>query len=92
MESWKKAYRSLDLMGGEIRFLLDDHEDMIEICFRDGMLIDVGYIEHWRTYQITVLKDDTPEAWQKPIDEITVDEKAALAEKIQAMIYKHRKK
>ena len=78
--------------GGMIRFLLDDHEDMIEILYPNGMVIDVGYIEHWRSYCITVLAGDTPKDWQKPIDEITVDDKAALAEKIQAMIYKHRKK
>ena len=92
MDNWQKPYRDLDLMGGTIRFLLDDHEDMIEICFRDGMVIDVGYIEHWRSYCITVLAGDTPKDWQNPIDEVTVDDKAALAEKIQAMIYKHRKK
>ena len=92
MGNWQDAYRDLDLAGGRIRFLLDDHEDMIEIYYRDGMLIDVGYIEHWRAYQVTVLSGDTIEDWQNPIDELTVDEKAELPEKIQAMIRKHRGK
>ena len=92
MDNWQKPYRDLDLMGGMIRFLLDDHEDMIEICFRDGMVIDVGYLEHWRSYCITVLAGDTPKDWQNPIDEVTVDEKAALLAEIQRMIDKHRRK
>ena len=92
MESWQDAYRGLDLLGGSIRFLLDDHEDMIEICYPDGVVIDVGYLEHWRSYCITVLAGDTPKDWQNPIDEVTVDDKAALLAEIQRMIDKHRRK
>ena len=63
---------------------------MIEISYEDGMQIDVGYIEHWRAYSVSVFPEDTKEGWQHPLEELTVDEKAELAAKIQEMIDKHR--
>ena len=90
MSSWQEAYRDLDPLGGEIRFLLEDHEDMIEIRYADGMVIDLSYIEHWHSYSITVLSDDTRAAWQNPIEEVTVDEKADLPRMLGEMIRKHR--
>ena len=92
MSSWQDAYRNLDLAGGKIEFLLDDHEDMLSISYEDGMRIDVGYIEHWRSYCITVLAGDTKEDWLNPIEDITVDEKAELAAKLRETIHKHRSK
>lgn len=90
MTNWQDAYRGLDVRGGRLLFLLDDHEDMIEIRYPDGMVIDVGYIEHWRSYCITVLAGDTKEDWQNPIEELLVDSKDELAAHIRAMIDKHR--
>ena len=92
MSNWQDAYQGLDLIGGRITFLSEDYEEMIEIRYDDGMVIDVGYLDHWRSYFITVLSDDTKEAWQNPIEDITVDNKAALATEIQRMINKHRGK
>ena len=92
MSGWQDAYRDLDLMGGRITFLLEDGEDMIDIRYEDGMVIDAGYLEHWRCYCVTVLAGDTLQDWQKPIEEATVEQRADLAAVLQEMIRKYRGK
>ena len=69
MKNWFEAYQNLDLLNGKIRFILEDDEDMIEILYKDGLLIDVGYIAKLSSYFITVVLNDD---WTKPIEEIGV--------------------
>lgn len=45
MKFWYEDYKKLNVLNGEIKFQLQDDEDMIEIRYKDGMLIDVGYIQ-----------------------------------------------
>lgn len=90
MNDWREAFRGLVLRGGEIAFLNEDGEDMLEVRYRDGMVIDVSYIEHWRAYSVSVFSEDTKEGWQSPLEELTVDDKEALPARIQEMIDKHR--
>ena len=52
MKNWFEAYQNLDLLNGKIRFILEDDEDMIEILYKDGLLIDVGYIAKLSSYFI----------------------------------------
>ena len=92
MTSWHDDYKKLDLLNGKISFILEDDEDMIEIHYRDGMLIDVGYIELLNAYFITVVTDDTAQGWKNPLEEIKVVDKTALVDKIQETIYKYRVK
>ena len=66
MKNWQDEYKNLDLSDGKILFILDDDEDMIEICYKDGMLIDVGYISRLNSYFITVVSNDTAEDWENP--------------------------
>ena len=68
MEKWYDDYKKLDLLGGKISFILEDDEDMIEIHYEDGMLIDVGYIERMHSYLITVVSNDTDEGWENPLE------------------------
>ena len=89
MENWFEAYQNLDLLNGKIRFILEDDEDMIEILYKDGLLIDVGYIAKLSSYFITVVLNDD---WTKPIEEISVKNKAILFDEIQKTIYKYRSK
>lgn len=58
MSNWIEEYSYLDLKNGEIKFICDDDQDMIEIRYDDGMLIDVGYVEDDRKYYITVVKSN----------------------------------
>ena len=92
MGKWYDDYKKLDLSGGKISFISEDDEDMIEIHYKDGMLIDVGYIERMHSYFITVVSSDTAERWKNPLEEIQVEDKAVLVEKIQETIYKYCKK
>ena len=91
MKKWSNDYKKLDLSDGKISFILEDGEDMIEIHYKDGMLIDVGYIERMHSYFITVVSSDTVEGWKHPVEEVKVDDKTVLADKIQETIYKYRR-
>ena len=92
MKSWEDDYKNLNLMSGKISFILEDDEDMIEIRYEDGMLIDVGYIERMHSYLITVVSNDTDEGWENPLEEINIENKAELFDKIQETICNYRKK
>ena len=89
MGKWSDDYKKLDLSDGKISFILEDDEDMIEILYKDGLLIDVGYIAKLSSYFITVVLNDD---WTKPIEEIGVKNKAILFDEIQKTIYKYRSK
>ena len=90
MKSWQDDYKNLNLMSGKISFILEDDEDMIEIHYEDGMLIDVGYIERMHSYLITVVSNDTDEGWENPLEEINIENKAELFDKIQETICNYR--
>lgn len=92
MNPWFDDYKNLDLINGKISFISEDDEDMIEILYQDGMLIDVGYINHLNSYFITVVSSDTVEGWKNPLEEIKIENKAELFDKIQETIRKYRKK
>ena len=92
MKKWYDDYNKLDLSDGKISFILEDDEDMIEIHYEDGMLIDVGYIERMHSYLITVVSNDTDEGWENPLEEINIENKAELFDKIQETICNYRKK
>ena len=92
MNKWHDEYKKLNLSGGKISFILEDDQDMIEIHYKDGMLIDVGYIERMHSYLITVVSNDTDEGWENPLEEINIENKAELFDKIQETICNYRKK
>jgi len=87
---WFDIYETLDLLGGIPTYILDDDEDMIEIRYDDGMLIDVGYICENNLYYITVVKSDTAEGWHSPMVVIEVRDKRCLLQNIQDVIFKFR--
>lgn len=89
---WWETYEKLNLCGGKIRFICEDDEDMIEITYQDGMLIDVGkptYDEQSR-YCITVVASDSIEGWESPLADVYVPNKGDLVEKLQEVIFKFR--
>lgn len=90
MGSWYDEYNKLNLHNGTISFISEDDEDMIEIRYKDGMLIDVGYIERLNSYVITVVSSDTEEGWKDPLEQITVNNRSELSDKIQDTICKYR--
>ena len=88
--NWYDAYKKLDLCGGQIAFLLEDDEDMMEIRSRDGMLIDIGKPTASNRYYVTVVSSDDEAGWQKPLAEIAVADKRDLLQKIQETILTYR--
>ena len=90
MKQWYDDYKNLDLLQGKIEFILEDDQDMIEIHYNDGMLIDIGYIEEMQSYYITIVSIDSEEGWKQPLEEISVKNKYELFDKIQQVIYKYR--
>ena len=89
-QTWWDDYQSLNLCGGTISFILEDDEDMIEINYADGMLIDIGKPMSINKYCITVVLSNDELGWKNPIMEITVDNKEDLIWKIQETIFKVR--
>lgn len=87
---WWDDYQSLNLCNGKIAFILEDDEDMIEIAYDDGMLIDVGKPTSTNHYCITVVSSDDEAGWKNPISEIVVINKQDLVWKIQETILKFR--
>ena len=88
---WYDKYRDLNLCNGRIRFILEDDEDMIEILYDDGMLIDIGKPSSTNSYCITVVSSDDEVGWENPVEEIKVNSKQYLVQKIQETILKYRK-
>ena len=89
-DSWDDKYKKLDLLQGELRTISDDDQDMLLITYKDGMQIDVGYIEEDKTYYITVVKDDTIESWNNPLGAFSTNDKSKLPTELQKVIYKFR--
>ena len=89
-ENWYDVYKKLDLAQGKLETICDDDQDMLLITYRDGMQIDVGYVEEDKTYYITVVKDDTIESWNNPLGEFATAKKSKLPAELQKAIYKFR--
>lgn len=89
--AWWDDYKGLDLCDGKIIFIIEDDEDMIEITYDDGMLIDVGKPATADYYCITVVVSNNEIGWRNPIAEITVSNKQDLIYKIQETIIRFRK-
>ena len=87
---WYDEYFTLDLLNGNIRFILEDDEDMIEITYPDGMMIDVGKSSKNGRYYITVVSSDDIDGWKHPLREIEVIHKSELYKNIQDVIFQHR--
>lgn len=86
---WWKKYELLNLLGGNISYIGDDLEDMIEISYPDGMFIDVGKIGN--IYCINILPSNDTEGWNSPLAEFTVANKDELFDNIQKTIIHYRK-
>ena len=86
MKKWHDDYKKLDLLGGKISFILEDDEDMIEITYHDGMLIDVGKSLSTGLYHVTVVSSNDVIGWQHPLYELSITARADLFAGIQNAI------
>ena len=88
---WWEIYESLQLHGGTVNYIGDELEDMIEIFYPDGMLIDVGKSSQDNIYYITVVSSDDIKEWENPLETISVTDKKNLYDKIQETIEKYQR-
>ena len=87
---WWSVYADLDLCGGKLITISDDDQDMLEVKYQNGAMIDVGYVELENNdfvYEITATKDDTVESWNAFIIRVEIHEKNLLANNLQNVIY-----
>ena len=83
---WQNEFAALDLHGGKISFICNDDEDMIEITYHDGMLIDVGKSLSTGLYHVTVVSSNDIIGWQHPLYELSISARADLFAGIQNAI------
>ena len=88
---WWEEYTALDLCGGELTPIVEDDEDMLEIRYPDGGMIDVGLLSVNNMYCITAVVSDDETGWAAPLFSIEIDTREQLAATLQAAIYKFRK-
>lgn len=87
---WWEKYNSLNLFNGTVKYICDECEDMIEIRYNDGMLIDVGKAEKDNVYYVTVVSSDDSVGWNNPLAEVAVNDQEDLYDVIQSTIIKFR--
>lgn len=83
---WQNEFAALDLHGGNISFICNDDEDMIEIIYPDGMLIDVGKSLSTGLYHVTVVSSNDIIGWQHPLCELPISARTDLFAGIQHAI------
>ena len=89
MDQWWNEYDDIDFMGGDASFIMNDEEDMIEILYHDGMLIDVG-LDKDNIYNITVLGSNDKKGLDDPLCVVSFSERDMLHDKLQEIIQRFR--
>lgn len=89
MAQWDNEFNDIDFYGGEAFFIMDDSQDMIEVRYRDGMIIDVG-LDSDNIYNITVLGSDDSEGTASPLCVVKFTEREKLHDKLQELIVRFR--
>ena len=51
-------FDDIDFKGGRCRYVEPLGEDMIEVCYPNGFMIDAGYLEESGTFYINVIKNN----------------------------------
>lgn len=87
---WWEPYNSLELCGGTLKTISDDDEDMLEIDYPDGMLIDVGWYSYKNCYTIIVVSSNTTDGWRNPLTKNDIYNKNDLLSELQEIIIKYR--
>ena len=88
---WWAEYAALDLCGGELTPIVEDDEDMLEIRYPDGGMIDVGLLSVNNMYCITAVTSDDEAGWARPLFSEEIEEREQLSAALQAAIYRFRK-
>ena len=86
---WWREFDDIDLRGGEINFIENDGQDMIDIAYPDGMFIDVG-LDNDKIYNITVVESNDDEGWKTPLCVKQFADREKLHDQLQEIIGRFR--
>lgn len=86
---WWREFDDIDLRDGNVNFIMNDEQDMIEISYSDGMFIDVG-LDKDNIYNITVVASNDVEGWKEPLCVKQFADRDKLHDCLQEMIDRFR--
>ena len=81
-ENWIEKCRAIDFKGGLLE-LWENQNNLMEVWYENGFLIDVDYIQRLDTYFVTVIRDDD---WAVPVRTVAVQEETKLLTVIQEAV------
>lgn len=76
-------FNDFDYKGGKVNLIERFGEDMLEILYPNGYMIDVGYIEYISSFVVTVVKDNN---WANVIKEFKAESDLELKRKLKEAI------
>lgn len=83
---WWEPFAELNLYDGHLKTISENEEDMLEISYPDGMLIDVGWYSYKSCYTIIVVSSNTTDGWRNPLAKIDVKHADSLPYELQSVI------
>ena len=86
---WWREFDDIDLHGGEINFIENDGQDMIDVAYHDGMFIDVG-LDNDKIYNVTVVESNDEEGWKTPLCVRQFADREKLHDQLQDVIERFR--
>ena len=86
--SWEDGIKyinfdNFDFQGGNVNYIEGFGEDMLEIFYPNGYMIDVGYYDCMGSFYITIVKN---EDWNNIINEVEVKTDIELKKKLKDII------
>ena len=82
-DHWTEKYAAIDFKGGVLEFWEDRGEDMLEVWYENGCLIDVGYNQRLDTFFVIIIKDDD---WAVPVRTMAVRREQDLVSAIRTAV------
>lgn len=86
---WWREFDDIDLRDGNINFIENDGQDMIDISYSDGMFIDVG-MDNSNIYNITVVASNDEAGWKNPLCVKSFAGREKLHDQLQDIIERFR--
>ncbi len=77
-------FDDIDYKDGQCRTIEPLGEDMLEVCYPNGFIIDVGYLEETGRFYITIIKDND---WTNIYKEISVKTELELKNALRYAIH-----
>jgi len=85
---WEKgiqyiSFDNIDFKDGQVKEISSFDEDMLEVYYPNGYMIDVGYIEHIQCFVISIIKGND---WVNIVKQIDVNSDIELQRALQESI------